>query len=94
MFIRVYKSFARSVSRPDHRFLGGVGVSLGTSDDSPSFWEANLSSIVAKIKNTAILNEVLPAISASKLNAGQRRGSYLWLARNRTKLADNSCIVV
>ena len=58
------------------------------------FWEAYLSSDVAKIKNTAILNEVFSVISAFKLNAGQRWGSYLWLARTRTKLADNSCIVV
>ena len=36
------------------------GVSLGTSDASPSFWAAYLSSYVAKIKNAAILIEVLP----------------------------------
>ena len=70
------------------------GVSVGTSDASPSFWEAYLSSNVAKIKNTAILNEVLSLISALKLNAGQGLGSYLWLTRTRIKLADNSCIVV
>ena len=35
------------------------GISLGTSDASPSFLEAYLSSDVAKIKNAAILNEVL-----------------------------------
>ena len=49
---------------------------------------------VAKIKNIAILNEVLPVISPLKQNAGQGWGSYLWLARTRTKLADNSCVVV
>ena len=70
------------------------GVSLGTSDASPSFWAAYLSSDVAKIMNTAIFNEVRPVISALKLNAGQRWGSYLWLTRTRTKFADNSCIVV
>ena len=67
---------------------------MGTSDASPSFWEAYLSSYVAKIKNTAILNEVRLVISSLKLNARQRWGCYLWLARTRTKLADNSCIVV
>ena len=36
------------------------GISLGTTDDSPSFWEAYLSSYVAKIKDAAILIEVLP----------------------------------
>ena len=60
------------------------GVSLGTSDASPSFREAYLFSNVAKIKNTAILSEVLPVTFALKLNAGQRWGSFLWLARTRT----------
>ena len=36
------------------------GVSLGRSDASPSFWEAYLSSYVAKIKNAAILIEDFP----------------------------------
>ena len=53
------------------------GVSLGTSDAFSSFLEAYLSSNVVKIWNTATLNEVLPVISALKLNAGQRWGSYL-----------------
>ena len=71
------------------------GISLGTSDASPSFLETCLSSDMAKIKIAAILNEVLPVISALKLNAGQRWGSsYSWLARTCTELADNSCIVV
>ena len=70
------------------------GVSLGTPDASSSFWEAYLFLNATKIKNTAILNEVLPVISALKLNARQRCGTYIWLARTRTKLADNSCIVV
>ena len=68
------------------------GVSLGTSDAFPSFWEAYLSSDVAKIKNTAILNAFLSVISALKLNAGQRWGSFLWLARTRTKLADRQLV--
>ena len=63
------------------------GISLGTSNASSSFWEAYLSSNVAKVKNTAILNKVLPVISALNLNAGQRWGSYLWFARTH-------CIVV
>ena len=65
------------------------GVCLGMFDESPYFGRN-----VAKIKNSAILNEVPPVVSALKLNSGQRWGSYLWLARTRTKLADNSCIVV
>ena len=54
--------------------------SSGDPCPSLSFWEAYLSSDVAKIKNTAILNEVNLVIVALKLNAGQRWGSYLWLA--------------
>ena len=50
---------------------------MSSSDDpcpSPSFLEAYLSSDVAKIKNTAILIEVLTVISALNLNTGQRWG--------------------
>ena len=49
-----------------------TGVFMGTSDAFPSFLEVYLSSNVAKIKNTAILKEDFPVISAWKLNAGQR----------------------
>ena len=65
-------------------FLGEVGY-LWERLMFPLFWEAYVSSNVSKIKKNAILNEVPPVISALKLNAGQRWGSYLWLARTRKK---------
>ena len=67
----------------DHRFLGELGYFWEGLMHPLFFSEAYVSSNVAKIKNTATLNEVRLLIFALKLKAGQRWGSYSYKTRRQ-----------